>query len=126
MNDNQTIDGNQNNYLKLFDDDILDDLATPYFRKSVSYAKNRSDELVEERINDFLDSIGVHFVEPGEESVYFSAKKLSITAATEARMKSTSLNDMTLGSTRLSSFNMNTNDLFQRRKISSMKMNSSE
>ena len=122
MNDNQSKLSKHKLSLTPSKNDYMDDLATPYFRKSVSYLSTPSEKVVEEKINDFLENLGIYFVEQGNESIYQSRKKCSIQSDNNSSTKFSSLSDATFNKTRLSSFDMNSNDLFQRRKLSSIKM----
>jgi len=99
----------------------LDDLATPYFRKSVSYVSCKWNQATELRVNEFLESKGVFFVERGEESVYLSRKNSSALIAKEISEKYTSVTQTPTNKSRLSSFDLGNNGLFLRRKLSSLK-----
>lgn len=99
----------------------LDDLATPYFRKSVSYARCRTNEALEQKIADYLELKGVVFVERGAEALYLHGKKDSGALSRKVSEKLTSITDTLTDKSRLSSFDLGGNGLFLRRKMSSIR-----
>ena len=99
----------------------LDDLATPYFRKSVSYSSCKSDDAIEQKIADFLDAKGVFLVERGEEFMYLHSRKNSSALAKEVSERYLSVTQTPTNKSRLSSFDLGGNGLFMRRKLSTMK-----
>ena len=121
MNRNHRSNSNPKITITGCDNDVLEELQTPYFRKSVSYAKNQSDDAAEEKINNFLEGMGVYFVEKGDEAFYLARNQLSINSANRSINKQTSLSDLPVRTSRLSSLNMSNNDLFQKRKLSAIR-----
>lgn len=99
----------------------LDDLATPYFRKSISFFSCKSTQATELRVSEFLESKGVVFVERGEEFVHLNRKNSSALLAKEMSEKYTSTTETPTNKSRLSSFDLGNNGLFLRRKLSSLK-----
>ena len=99
----------------------INDLVTPYFRKSVSYVKSRSEDEIEKKVNEYLDSQGIHFVEAGQEAVLLARKNNSIQSAEERINKHTSLSEIAVIEPRRSTLSLDNNNLFLRRKISSQR-----
>ena len=121
MNGNNRNESDPKITITACDNDIIEDLVTPYFRKSVSCVKKRSDDAIEERVNNFLEGMGVYLVEKGDEAFYLARNKAPINSAKDTVGKKTSLSDLPVRTSRLSSLSMGNNDLFQKRKLSAIR-----
>ena len=97
--------------------DFGTEIDTPYFRRSVMQKNDTSSNLIELRIDHFLKQENIIHIQIDQQEEYYSiAKNLNFFSLNRRTSASEMLDDSRKSS--ISSFNLENNTLFLRRKLS--------